>query len=492
MSKQFYRHIAKAIELKKKHAQEKNHSVEIGEPRPLFSSSSQVNTLINEKTGSLSLGVPYADEPNLLPALTPVTALKEHLQDYYQNKQILNLHPLIGDKDIFSYLVEQIEQSDDLPSLHDCLAILELAKKIKRHLTHPYKNDYFYLTQLLSTYYHKINFLLADLSLKQGAWLKDFFNTFFQHEKITHLRNASKSINPFSHQPKVKEQIALLDECYKTFNQQYTQLQRYHSQRAYSQLLQNILEEKPLSSIFSSDLQSKKSENSLLSEDEFIFLDEPDNPERIGFNKTMTFVSTSDKKISKLFATFDLQQEFLNNFSWGVDTDFIKKRSPLTINSPLNLLALELLLPPSLQLAAIKYVLLSLDFIGKAAGFNGELAIYNFEVIQNQVNELVNTIQALNDPLQAFDPLFEQKLNRLIDALHAQNQQFYVLSLQSSQAQANPFMNGFCHLNEQLGHKLTGIAYKASILTPDKPDEPYSKALPQLDQWLKAKPNFLK
>lgn len=176
-------------------------------------------------------------------------------------------------------------------------------------------------------------------------------------------------------------------------------------------------------------------------------------------------------------------------FPWALDVNTIQKLESAKSIPSINLLSIPHAVDPHLQLTLVNYILLSLDCLSKLAGVMGEYSIQNFNRIK-QISDGLQEVAALLAFTEIDREILTTKLDHMIFKLILLNNELADMLYQSSPAFPvipNIAINDFCHINEFLAHKLLGIAYQKSILTPM---DPFSTILDQVSP--KLKEDFLR
>jgi hypothetical protein len=288
-----------------------------------------------------------------------------------------------------------------------------------------------------------------------------------------------KKLNPFSSQHVLYETINLIDKSHKRYKKILEVFNESIGQKTYTELLMKVLEgdkQEPIIHFGAPLVEDASKTQSLLPDSEFpVPQAEPEHPDYIGINRTMNFNPESQQRsVLEVFETNELKKDFKDAFPWACDSDTINKLNLAKVNPTLNLLATDRLLSPSLQMAVMSYVLLSLDCLGKISGYKGELAIQNFssiKMISDALQEISNLLLVSSND----DDMLTTKIDHMTYKLVILNQDLVDMLSQTNPPMAvqnNLNMNDFCHINEYLTHKLLGISFQKSILTPINSNSP--------------------
>jgi len=421
---------------------------------------------------------------------TSLADLKKHLAYCQKRMEDFHLSEKNPEKSIIEYLMQVIKNDSNMMFFQDSLQILDLIGLIHLSMGREYKNFDSYLDQVLSAYQDKASALLKDKQQQRSSVLGHFFSVYSKYHKIKTFRESQvSSLNPFSARRHLKETIAALDKYLRYYKKLLAMSKEREVQKTYSDLLTKVLtgdKQDPVIHFGPSQQTETQESASLLPDTEFpVPQAEPEHPDYIGINRTMNFnPDAQQRSIFELFDTTELKSDFRSAFPWSADIDSLFKLENSIADPSLNLLVTDQLVAPDLQIAVIDFVLLSLDILGKIAGFNGDLAIRNFTTIKNVTDGLQEITESLSIPI--FDEAkFRAHLNEMTLSLSDLNQDLIEM-IQSHDplcpAQQNPAMNDFCHINEHLTHQLMGIPYQKSVLSPLTPD---SQILNKMSESLK-------
>lgn len=407
---------------------------------------------------------------------TSLEALNQHLSQCYSAHTGFQLLSPSPKKDIIKFVLSLAQTEGLLETFKVSFSILKFTFSIlaKQGQEDPdYEHN---ALKLLSLYSSKISDLLKTNTPTALEVLQNFYAEFNKNNAISELRILpKKSLSVFSVHHRLHGIFKMLDSQYAQFKKQIELQSRQSSQQDYAQLLDAILEgETPerVVSLLRSASESEMEENTLLPKSDFFDVPsaEPEHPDRIGLNKTMSYMPP--KKKSSLFAAFstkELKAEFLSCFTWSADTASSHRFSNAVASPNVNLLGTENIHSPIVQLAAIRYVLLSLDALGKVCGNKGDLAIQNYPVIKDITDKLQELSKRLSEISYENDPAFFEEIKAKTHYLAARNEDFHDMHKQISptlKVKMNSEMNGFCHLNERLAAKLLNVDFKESVLTP--------------------------
>lgn len=422
--------------------------------------------------------------------------LKKHLIYCQKRMKDFHLSEKNPEKSIIEYMLQSIKNDSNMVHFQDSLQILDLIGQINLSQSREYKNYESYLAQILSAYQDKAAALLKGKQLEHSNTLAHFFSIYTKYHKIKDFReNQVTTLNPFSAKRHLKEVIAALDKYLRYYKKLLAMSKEREVQKTYSELLTKVLtgdKQDPVIHFGPAQQVETQTQTSLLPDTEFpVPQAEPEHPDYIGINRTMNFnPDTLQRSIFELFETYELKNDFRSAFPWSADIDCIYKLENSVADPTLNLLITDQLVAPEIQIAVIDFILLSLDILGKIAGFNGDLTIRNFTTIKNVTDGLQEITDLLSIPL--FDEeKFRTHLNEMTLSLSDLNQD--LLEMINSRdplcpAQENTAMSEFCHLNEHLTHQLMGIPYEKSMLSPLSSDSPvFSKMSESLKRELLQK-----
>ncbi|HRE31038.1 MAG TPA: hypothetical protein PLD88_03595, partial [Candidatus Berkiella sp.] len=144
---------------------------------------------------------------------------------------------------------------------------------------------------------------------------------------------------------------------------------------------------------------------------------EPEHPDRIGINRTMSFTTSEQKSVLSLFNTDELKEEFIAAFPWALHYDNLEKLDEASFDMTPNLLGTPTLYSTQLQLASMEFVLLAMDALGKIAGFSGDLTIQNFD----RISDIIKQLQWLTNELQSDNVNESQLLLQIEENLQEMN-----------------------------------------------------------------------
>ncbi|MFI4938535.1 MAG: hypothetical protein ACHQJ6_08535 [Candidatus Berkiellales bacterium] len=418
-----------------------------------------------------------------------IPELKKALSEQVERKTDLTLTHGEIHNELLGFLKKHIQMESDLAYLADSFGILHFIDLIEQAHGRTYKSYDHDCVEILSFYKDKITGLINQESTPALIQLESFFDEYHNIEKIKLAREkATSPLNPFSDENKLKEIIAFMDQKYKVFCRKFELVERQKSQATYWELLQDVLSDKVTSAMLQLSKQvteKKQVTSSLLPESEFdIPSAEPEHPDRVGINETMSFNPPEETpSVSDAFSTKELEEEFLGAFPWATDLKHIHQVNDKPVSPETNLLGTPTMLSPELQLAAIQYALLTLDALGKVAGIEGDLTIQNFAKVKEFAGNLQLVSDAINQPVMTHPEDLKPLLEKMTSDLASENQLLYILENQENsplQVQNNHQMNGFCHVNEHLAHHLSGIPYSQSILMPNTPTPHYQAKIDEI------------
>ncbi|MBS0286158.1 MAG: hypothetical protein JSR17_02615 [Proteobacteria bacterium] len=422
--------------------------------------------------------------------------LRDQLNYWFNRLQDFHLEGKQPENQIVELIESIIEADEYLEHFAESLRILQLIELIDKINQRTYKNYDHDLNTILNIYYKKISQFFTEDFVEPQEHLETFFSIFNHDPKIKAIiDNHESNLNPFSAQHHLADTIDLILKAQKKYSKSIEMINETRGQQAYSQLLLRVLEgdaQGPIIQLGTHEKTEFATAKSLLPESEYpVPQAEPEHPDYIGINRTMDFNPDDARFRSslELFASNELKKDFLQSFPWGIDTPNAKKVESAKYSPDMNLLAIDHVISPTLQLGLMNYVLLSLDCIGKLAGFTGELSILNF----NRIKEISDSLQEIAQFLTTSvldNEVLTTKLDHMTYKLILLNSDLTDMLEQNNPpypVQSNVPMNDFCHINEYLAHKLLGIPYQKSILSPINP---YSAVLENVNP--KIKEDFLR
>jgi len=343
--------------------------------------------------------------------------------------------------------------------------------------------------KFLKNYLFKMKQNITQSEDGSSTQVEKFFYLFDHNPIIENLKNKSKDtgiklLNKRSH---IHSIIKEIEDLHTQYQKTLKKHEAFFRQRIYSNLLVDILEGRKSTESVLPILESQKSDlqysRELLPDTEYPVPNaEPEHPDYIGFNRTMDFNPKIANKISELFCTKELQKDYINAFPWGITFDTAERLEFAYFDPDFDLINTNVSLSVDLQFVIMSYTLLCLDAISKLAGTNGELSLENLRHIRKITESLDKISDLTNDP-KHFD--YETTTNyvlSLLYKLYKQNQQlekYLNANNPPFEVQANPEMNGFCHLNEHLITILCGKEYQQSALSPSVPDPNYQNVISQ-------------
>ncbi|MBS0289871.1 MAG: hypothetical protein JSS07_07560 [Proteobacteria bacterium] len=378
------------------------------------------------------------------------------------------------EKQIYEAIVDRIAHDNVLSDFKESLSILNLIEHIDKSKNRSYKNYEHDLYLILKSYYGKITELIHDN--EPNDIIENFFLTFNNDTKIQSYQQeiAKSAIShiPFTSSQNLKEIIELINQAQIQYKKSIEMFKKSRDQQIYSELLTKVLEgdhDKPIINFGSIEDQSQHTAVSLLPETEFpVPQAEPEHPDYIGINRTMNFnPSAKYRSTLALFKTEELIKDFTQAFPWSVELNSLHILENAKHSRGCNLLLLDEVVEPKIQLSAMKLILLSLDCLGILSGVNGEFAIQNFDKIKMVADTLNGVAQVLIAAWQ--NPIVETKLDHAIFKLMALSKELQFMQTQSNPTypvQSNDLMNEFCHINEYLCYKLLGIPQQKTVLSP--------------------------
>ncbi len=391
------------------------------------------------------------------------------------------------ENDIYQWVMSVIKNDNKFSYFSDAIETLFILNEINQAQKRTYKRFHAHLVQILSLYQQKVSNALKKTDDTNHSHLDYFFAQFNKMKRIRDIKDAEdNAFDLFSNLQSAKNTIKKFDEEYTFYLGILEQFEKSRSQAAYSQLLDDVLSgnaKKTLTLPTETASTSQSIYQSLLPENEYdIPSAEPEHPDRIGINRTMSFTPNEQSSVLALFKTDELKAEFISAFPWAIQIDNLDKLNKMTFNPNANLLGTPKTYSLSLQLAAMRFVLITLDSLGKIAGFSGQLTIQNFDRISEIVNQLKWLTSQLKDPAINESALLEQ-IKAVNNEMAFHNQEYFEMQQLYNPpfiVEDNPNMNGFCHLNEHLIYELTANEYEDSLLAPAKPSAPYSEKISQV------------
>lgn len=353
------------------------------------------------------------------------------------------------------------------------------------------------LNKILQDYHTRIKqkIIQGDDELNQS--IEKFFYLYDHHPLIQSFKSESKNndITRFGKRSQISKIITELNDLHQKYHEITKNHEVLYRQRAYSELLNDILEGRRSTASVIPILESQKidlqSSRELLPESEYPVPNaEPEHPDYIGFNRTMDFNPEIANKISELFSTKDLQADYLDAFPWGININTANRLELAYFDPAFDLINSDISISLDLQYIIMSYTLLSLDTISKLAGANGELSLENFGHIKKITESLSKIAELTNDPNKFELDTTSSYVLSLLYKLYKQNQQLQKYTTQFNsplEVQANPEMNGFCHLNEHLINILCGKEYQQSTLAPGVPDPDTQQIISQYINYTTSK-----
>jgi hypothetical protein len=413
--------------------------------------------------------------------------LVKHLklcQTRFIDHQFKTVNP---ENDIYEWLMSVIKNDNKFSYFSDAIETLFVLNEINQAQKRPYKRFHSHLAQILNFYQQKVASALKKTSDTNHNQLDYFFAQYIKMKRIRDIKDADEStFDMFSNLQNAKNVLKKFDEEYTFYLGILEQFEKSRSQAAYSQLLEDVLSgnsRKSLTLPTETDTKSLSNYQTLLPENEYdIPSAEPEHPDRIGINQTMSFTSNEQSSVLALFKTEELKMEFISAFPWAIQIDNIEKLNRMTFNQHVNLLGTPRMFSLPLQLAAMRFVLITLDSLGKIAGFSGQLTIQNFDRISAIINQLKWLTSQLKDAAIDEGSLLEQ-IKAVNQEMAFHNQEYFDMQQLYNPpfiVEDNPNMNGFCHLNEHLIYELTASEYEDSLLAPAQPAPPYLEKISQV------------
>ncbi|MCS5711058.1 hypothetical protein [Candidatus Berkiella aquae] len=417
--------------------------------------------------------------------LKTISNLKKYLFQCHSHSVYYQLSDTNSEKAIIEWIHSIIKSDTRFMHFADSIDVIFLIKSINEIQGNSYKRLLPDLTVILTEYHKMIADILKFNNIEKAKPLEHFFGQYLKNMKLREFKDEEAS-GLFSQNNKIKELLSKIDDQYRTYQNIQAQLEKEKSQQAYSQLLEDVLagvSKRTLQLPTDNVSQNTGTTKNLLPENEYdIPSAEPEHPDRIGINRTMSFTTSEQKSVLSLFNTDELKKEFIAAFPWALQYDNLDKLDEASFDMTPNLLGTPTLYSTQLQLASMEFVLLAMDALGKIAGFSGDLTIQNFD----RISDIINQLQWLTIQLQS-DNVNESQLLLQIDEnlqeMNFRNNEFFDMQQLYNppfSVESNPNMNGFCHINEHLVHQLTGIPYDISMLAPNTPDSPYIEKINEL------------
>jgi|GEM_PF-4549997 len=409
-----------------------------------------------------------------------VGGLVKHLKVCRSRSIDYQFKMLNPEKELFDWVLASIKADTKFIQFSDSIEALFLMNEINYSQKRNYKRFNSDLILILTYYQNQIARILQLKDDKNKSNLELFFSQFNKLKRIRDIKESEKgTFELFSQLQTQKQLIQKIDNQYTFYIRMLEQLEKHRSQTAYSQLLEDVLSgnaKKSMTLPTERETYRQANNQNLLPDNEYdIPSAEPEHPDRIGINRTMSFSPNEQASVLALFNTDELKAEFLNAFPWAVHIDNLDKLNKMQFNPSVNLLGTPRLFALELQLATIKFVLIAMDSLGKVAGYSGELTIQNFD----RINDIINQLKWLTGELKAPDvneiQLLEQ-VQAVIPEMAFHNQEYFDMQQLYNppfRVEGNPNMNGFCHLNEHLAYELSGVNYEDSLLAPATPSSPY-------------------
>lgn len=412
-----------------------------------------------------------------------IPGIRDQLSYWYNRMQGYHIVSKNPESQIIDLVKTLLTHDPQLEQLSQILQILTFIEKIDAYRGHEYKNYNADLNDILKIYLKKIKTTLKEDFLEPNEALNAFFTIFNKDSKINAIIDSQADHGMFSSANALMTTINELLVAQQKYTKAISMATESRTQQAYSQLLLKVLEgdkQAPIIQIGSGYTGESDSAKSLLPESEFpVPQAEPEHPDYIGINRTMNFNPDAGQRSTlELFSTIELKKDFLQSFPWGLDTRQVHKLANIRAMPDINLVALDHIIHPHLQLTLMKYILLSLDCLGKLAGSDGELSIVNFTHIKN-ISDSLQDISNLLIFSELDNEVFITKLDHMTYKLILLNKDLNDDHNQGITSHKNDEMNEFCHLNEYITHKLLGVPYQKSILTPLNPQAPMLEKLPQ-------------
>lgn len=404
-----------------------------------------------------------------------LSQLKDYLLYIYNHDEDYHLTESPATEAILQFVQNKIQEDTELDYFQDAIEIVTLVNKIEDSRNRNFKGNA-HLESVLEVYKKLVAILLKQDIKNNVTKLSDFFKYFSENEYIQEKEAAEKSQSGFfTPTASLSKTINKLKNFHEHFLRESQAIKDQISILSYTQLLQSILEGKSHSSLMTLDKQTNTEEediDSLLPDTEYPIIEEEIGPRFIGINGTMTFNPKQSRSILDLFRTKEIIRDFIRSFPWSINLASIDRLRTAEYDPELNLLGLNHIYPPQIQLMAIRFLLTSLDALGKVVGQDGELAIVNF----NLVKEIIDSLQNLQKQLEVEYPTPEQeekimsKLNMMVESVQKMDENLFHSS--TVQTHENTQVNTFCYLNLLMGHLLTNQPFTQSGLSPAEPPLP--------------------
>ena len=282
--------------------------------------------------------------------------------------------------------------------------------------------------------------------------LDGFLHQYSTHAKIKALQQANLKHN------EIFEKIKKTHHAFDKFIEHYNQRLRQHK---LVQLLEDKLAGTRQKEILPKPIAQKSPSTTaamndlMLNEDLLDPIYYPEHPANIGYSETLKLgLNKAELTVSMLFSTEKIKNDFLLAFPWAKDIKRVEELEDIDLLETDNLLGTKQSFPPDIQVLIMRYVLVTLDTLGKVAGSKGEYAIQNFPTIKDLVDDLQAVAQRILDPLVYKEASFINQIKqKIVERIYLNDR---LLSMQYD----NSMMNQFCGVNEFISHSLKHITYE--------------------------------
>ncbi len=409
-----------------------------------------------------------------------LSQLREYLSYIYSRDEDYHMSDASPVESIVQFVKDKVSQDNDLDYFQDAIEILTYVEKIEQSQKRTYKGN-IPLEFVLETYEKRIALLLKENFKENVPKLEAFFHYFLNNTFIKEKGEAESSQSSFfAPSPHLVKIIKKLNRFHEHYVNESQNIKNQLSILTYTQLLDEILEGKAHSSIISieSDTPNQEDEedNELVPSTEFPIIEEEIGPRFIGINRTMTFNPKESRNVLDLFRTKELIRDFMRFFPWSINIISVDRLNDAEYNPDLNLIGTKQVFSTKVQLATLRFLLTSLDALGKVVGQDGELAIENFTVIKeitDNLHSLQKLLESVPSPTEEEETL--TKINLMLDSAQRLDEKLYGSS--TVHTYDNTQLNIFCYLNVYLSYLLTNQPFDKSGLTPPEPPPPIQEMI---------------
>lgn len=414
---------------------------------------------------------PNKPDPYRLSSFASIKALNKVLRDCLYRHW--GYHLDIEQSQIHEAIIEFVQgaigntlmKDHQIVPFSDIEQLINLLDELDKEASMPLLDKPLFYTMIFEHYFNLLKQPPNSLKLKQ---LLAFQNSLDDSSVFNDIVETLPSWYDFFSQNRKCYQatIALEDRVHDLIENSSVEIEPMKPS-AFIDLLYTVLEGKA-PGIFSQDQAQHTSNFGMMMNQREYWITEWD-PEYVGASQI--FLSLSEEKQSALsrFSAHSLRQQFLAAFNWAIDNNKVQTLSRITSEHENNLIVSSRNLSNDLQLKIIKFLLLSFDILGKLAGRDGALVLKNYESIDALVTNIEKCQSYLNREY-CLTKEFSRQLDNEIQTMYDQNQQINQLTEQNQGFfDKNEELNDFCHINEVVAHKLLGIPFKQSILSPSQP-----------------------